>query len=289
VEGARPAGGPLPRFAGPSRGAGGGWPARRIGVAAFAAVTMHAALLAMRPGSLASSYVAPSAPVMAVRMLSVPIEAQPVPVLHDAASPPIAQAAPPERAIESPRVAEPRADDPRPTDPRVAEPRPADRRGAVPRSPQAVATPGTAPPSPSDSTPRETRPVDEAAAAAPAVKESKAADPPLPAAPDYALGVRLDPGPRPIGAIEPEYPDIVRLREGVVVLRLLISDAGHVDDVAVVRSEPRGVFEQAAIEAFSKARFSPGLAAGTPVKSQITVEVQFMPINRGARVSGRTY
>ena len=49
------------------------------------------------------------------------------------------------------------------------------------------------------------------------------------------------------------------------------------------------MFEQAAIEAFSKARFSPGLAAGTPVKSQITVEVQFMPINRGARVSGTTY
>ena len=79
------------------------------------------------------------------------------------------------------------------------------------------------------------------------------------------------------------------LREGVVVLRLLISDTGQVDNVAVVRAEPAGVFEQAAIEAFAKARFSPGLAGGTPVKSQITVEVQFVPINRGARVSGRTY
>ena len=79
------------------------------------------------------------------------------------------------------------------------------------------------------------------------------------------------------------------VREGIVVLRLLISEKGAVDNVAVVRAEPRGIFEQAAIEAFSKARFSPGLAAGTPVKSQITVEVQFMPINRGARVSGRTY
>ena len=111
----------------------------------------------------------------------------------------------------------------------------------------------------------------------------------LPAAPDYAFGVRLDPGPRPLEDIEPEYPDTVNLREGTVVLRLLISDTGHVDNVAVVRAEPRGVFEQAAIDAFAKARFSPGLAAGTPVKSQITVEVQFVPINRGARVSGRTY
>ena len=51
----------------------------------------------------------------------------------------------------------------------------------------------------------------------------------------------------------------------------------------------RGVFEQAALDAFGRARFAPGLAAGTPVKSQITVEVRFVPVNRGARVSGRTY
>jgi len=304
VEGARPVGGSLPRFAGPLRGAGGAWPARRIGVAALAAVTMHAALLAIRPGALASSYVAPSAPVMAVRMLAVPIEAPPVPALPDAFSPPAAQPAPMARAIEPPRVAEPRVPDPRVPDPRVPEPRAdetrasgsrladarvVDRRDTAPRSQEAAATARAAQPPPSDATPREARPADEPAAAAPAVKEPKPADPPLTAAPDYAFGVRLDPGPRPIGAIEPEYPDVVRLREGVVVLRLLISDTGHVDDVGVVRSEPRGVFEQAAIEAFSKARFSPGLAAGTPVKSQITVEVQFMPINRGARVSGRTY
>ena len=43
------------------------------------------------------------------------------------------------------------------------------------------------------------------------------------------------------------------------------------------------------LDAFGKARFSPGMAAGMPVKSQITVEVRFVPINRGARVSGRTY
>ena len=122
---------------------------------------------------------------------------------------------------------------------------------------------------------------------APAAMPSNAATA-LPAAPDYALGVRLDPGPRPLDAIEPDYPDPY-LREGTVVLRLLISETGHVDDVAVVRSEPRGVFEQAALDAFGKARFAPGLAAGTPVKSQITVEVRFVPVNRGGRVSGRTY
>ena len=106
---------------------------------------------------------------------------------------------------------------------------------------------------------------------------------------DYALGANLDPGPRSLDEIDPDYPDPVKLRSGTVVLRLLISDTGHVDDVAVVRAEPLGVFEQAAIEAFSKARFSPGMAGGMPVKSQIRVEVEFMPINRGARISGRNY
>jgi periplasmic protein TonB len=43
------------------------------------------------------------------------------------------------------------------------------------------------------------------------------------------------------------------------------------------------------LEAFGKALFSPGKILGVAVKSQITVEVEFMPINRGATVSGRTY
>ena len=111
----------------------------------------------------------------------------------------------------------------------------------------------------------------------------------LAAASDYAIGAQLDPGPRPLGDIEPDYPDTVRLRSGTVTLRLLISDSGHVDEVGVVRAEPPGVFEQAAIDAFSSARFSPGMAGGHPVKSQIRIEVEFMPINRGARISGRSY
>jgi len=111
----------------------------------------------------------------------------------------------------------------------------------------------------------------------------------LGAASDYAFAIDLNPGPRPLDEIDPEYPDTVKLRSGTVVLRLLISATGHVDDVAVVRAEPAGVFDQAAIDAFSKARFDPGIAGGVPVKSQIRVEVEFMPINRGARISGRSY
>lgn len=108
-------------------------------------------------------------------------------------------------------------------------------------------------------------------------------------APDYLLAKLLTVGPRPLDDIEPAYPDGADLRTGKVVLRLLIGDTGHVDDVAVVRANPPGLFETSAIEAFSKARFSPGLAGGVPVKSQITVEVEFVPLNRLSRISGRSY
>ena len=115
------------------------------------------------------------------------------------------------------------------------------------------------------------------------------AAPALPPAPAYLSGGKLDPGPRPLHDIEPAYPAEANLREGSVVLRLLVSEAGEVDDVAVVRAFPRGLFEASALAAFGQAKFLPGLMLGLPVKSQITIEVQFTPINRGATVSGRSY
>lgn len=124
------------------------------------------------------------------------------------------------------------------------------------------------------------------AAAAPA--SAPPADPGLPPAPDYFAGGRLDPGPRPLEDVDPLYPEEAKQQEGSVVLRLLISESGAVDNVAVVRSYPAGLFERSALEAFGKAKFSPGRMLGVAVKSQITIEVMFTPINRG-KVSGRSY
>lgn len=226
---------------------------RRLGLAALAVVAAHVVLLFVRPAPAGHTAPATASSVMAVRM----VQTSALQRASLAASPtsstepaPSLPATPPQAVAEAPRAASAAA--PTPT-----------RQGPAHDSVRAGA-PGI----PSD---------------------ARAPEGSLAAAPDYALGVRLDPGPRPLEDIEPDYPDMAALREGVVVLRLLISETGHVDDVGVVRAEPRGIFEEAAIEAFSKARFSPGLAAGRPVKSQITVEVQFMPVNRGGRVSGRTY
>ena len=85
------------------------------------------------------------------------------------------------------------------------------------------------------------------------------------------------------------YPPEAGLTEGSVVLRLLIGKSGTVDEVTVVRSHPKGLFERSAVAAFSAARFSPGKVLGVPVKSQVTIEVHFTPVDRGGNVSAPTY
>ena len=111
----------------------------------------------------------------------------------------------------------------------------------------------------------------------------------LPPAPDYLGSSRLDPGPQLLEDVEPVYPAEAGLSEGSVVLRLLIGRSGAVDEVTVVRSSPKGVFDRSAVAAFSAARFSPGKVLGVPVKSQLTIEVHFTPVDRGANVSAPTY
>lgn len=108
----------------------------------------------------------------------------------------------------------------------------------------------------------------------------------LPAAAGYHTSQGLDPAPQFLTEIEPDYPQAARLQEGSVVLRFLISATGEVDEVAVVRSTPQGVFDQAALQAYAKARFSPGYFLGIAVKSQKTIEVMFTPTNRAGAVDG---
>ena len=110
----------------------------------------------------------------------------------------------------------------------------------------------------------------------------------LDAYPDYRA-VGLDPQPYPLHEINPAYPQQAGSLEGSVVLRLLINERGIVDDVVVVSSFPKDVFDEPAVMAFRSALFSPGMFLGMPVKSQLTIEVEFLPTNRGAGVSGRGY
>ena len=111
----------------------------------------------------------------------------------------------------------------------------------------------------------------------------------LPPAPSYVKSSELDPPPAPLNEITPEYPDAAGIREGFVVLRILINEQGRIDNLAIVRSFPKGVFDSSARTAFGSATFSPGMRFGIPVKSQLTIEVHFTPESRGGDVSGRGY
>ena len=177
---------------------------------------------------------------------------------------------------------------------RVAAPAAAPRRRALERRSPAEPRRRCARPSArSRRRPRRSRPTGAGRCAPSAVAgpaEPKAADPPLAA----AARLRLRRPPRPRSAAARRHragvPRPGDLREGVVVLRLLISDTGHVDDVARrPRRAARRVRAGGARRLLEGALLARHGGAESPVKSQITVEVQFMPINRGARVSGRTY
>ena len=89
--------------------------------------------------------------------------------------------------------------------------------------------------------------------------------------------------------IQAEYPESAGNQQGRVRLRLFVNENGEVDEVLVVTAVPPGFFEEAAIRAFSLARVSPGLQAGRAVKFQMVVEVDFVPFDRGADVSGRRF
>lgn len=240
-----------PLGAGPAFSAG----RLRVLVAVPLAIALHAALLMPSRPTLVGSALADAAPAMVVRLLTreAVVPGAPLPPAQAAA----AVMAPPETSAPTPPPLIARAPA------KQAEPAPA----AAP-APAARAAP------------------DGAAAPAPVPAPPAASG--LPPAPDYFSGGRLDPGPRPLEDIDPLYPEDAKQQEGSVVLRLLISEAGAVDNVAVVRAYPAGLFERSALEAFGKAKFSPGRMLGVAVKSQITIEVMFTPINRG-KVSGRSY
>ena len=92
--------------------------------------------------------------------------------------------------------------------------------------------------------------------------------------PYYHLASELTERPLPLAAIEPSFPDGAP-PTGRVKIRLYISQQGAVDAVDITEAEPAGEFEQATVQAFREARFRPGYKNGTPVRSQLTLEVRF--------------
>jgi len=82
--------------------------------------------------------------------------------------------------------------------------------------------------------------------------------------------------PRAIYDPEPEYSEEARKVhfQGMVVLSIVVDQAGHARDIRVSRSVGLGLDEKA-IEAVKKWRFEPGMKDGHPVAVGVSVEVNF--------------
>jgi TonB family protein len=83
--------------------------------------------------------------------------------------------------------------------------------------------------------------------------------------------------PSPLKPILPTYPAAAEGLSGHVVIRLLISETGAVDNVRIESSDPPMVFESVVIDAFAAAEFAPGIISSIAVKSQVLIEVTFEP------------
>ena len=94
-------------------------------------------------------------------------------------------------------------------------------------------------------------------------------------APKYYPARELEQRPLVRTAVRPVFPQHAPVDTGRVVLRLLISASGEVDQARVLSASPPGVFETAALEAFAPAQFLPGRKKGVAVGSQLDVELRF--------------
>ncbi len=92
----------------------------------------------------------------------------------------------------------------------------------------------------------------------------------------FALG-ELDEPPRPIVQLRPQYPPQARLRqqEGFVTVEFIVNADGAVEDPIVMEATPPDLFDQAALRAVARWRFSPGIREGAAVAVRVRQRVEF--------------
>lgn len=101
----------------------------------------------------------------------------------------------------------------------------------------------------------------------------------------------LDVRPQIRTRINPEYPRSAS-EQGLtanLVIRVYIDEAGRVQNVVVPGAEPANLFADAVAAAFRKARYTPGIKDGKPVKSLVFIEVNFETVDETATFRGGRY
>jgi protein TonB len=167
----------------------------------------------------------------------------------------------PQQAATRPQVAATRPQVPEERSPSAAALDEQRRQTAIPAPAQTASqAPALPVPQPQQSAPA------PAVAAAPSVREGDVVD------------VRsLDSIPQPLSPIRPQYPMMARAQriEGTIILTALISEAGQVLDVRVLRGDARMGLDDAAIRAIRGTRFSIPMKDGKRVKTWFPQTVQF--------------
>lgn len=89
----------------------------------------------------------------------------------------------------------------------------------------------------------------------------------------------LDARAEPLTALKLAYPEQLagRRMRGRVRIVLFIDEQGSVRDAQVIASQPKLVFDDAALQAWRNVRFSPALKGSQAVKSTKLLEVDFGP------------
>ena len=100
--------------------------------------------------------------------------------------------------------------------------------------------------------------------------------------PVYYPARELDIYPSPFVPLSFGYPaHLVHTQlAGSVLLSVKVDEAGAVDETAVISADPPGHFEDHTRAVLAAARFNPARRAGRPVRSQVTVRVEYDPAMR---------
>jgi protein TonB len=121
----------------------------------------------------------------------------------------------------------------------------------------------------------ETAKVSEAAAEPPDHAKARPSTPIQPG--DFVEAGDVDERPVPRSRTQPDYPAIARRlgQSGTVVLEVLVDERGRVAEVAPLDPSARGEFLSAATRAVRSWTYAPATKSGVPVKTRITVRIDF--------------
>ncbi len=83
--------------------------------------------------------------------------------------------------------------------------------------------------------------------------------------------------PEAVKEIKPKYPELARKagQEGAVLVEVVVNEQGTVDTAYVVQARPKGIFEEAAINAAYKWKFTPAYQRDKPVKVRMRIPFRF--------------